>query len=829
MREGLEVSIAQTLTVDIELQLSSVAETITITGQSPMVDVKSTTIDITYSEEALQKVPSARDVWSILEHQTPAVITNRNDVGGSEQGLQAIFSARGSSWQENTYKLNGVTVTDPSAIGASGFYFDYDSFEEVQVSSGSHNAEVAFAGVEMNLVTKSGGNEFHGAAQYYREGFSQADNIDDELRAQGISRGSEIDYISDGSVQLGGPIARDKAWFFGSYRDWRVFRFVTGFPEAESTEMPVFLIKPTIQLDENHKVNLFYTRQTYFKPNRNASAFTPPESTWIEDDVFTVYQAQWQAILGQDAFLDARGSFLDVDFPLLFQPDVTGQSIFDVATGIRSRSASTQFGFRRKRWAADTSLSLFKSGDSGSHDVKLGAQYTLAPVSTLTERIDDVNLVANGNQALTATIFNSPNEQKQTVQTWSFYASDVWTIADRLTLSLGLRYDTSSAWLPEQGSLGGVFFPAQSFPKVDDVISGWGGFVPRISAIYQLPNDRTAVKASWGLYNNQLGTGFANFSNQNGTVGRTVVWNDLNGDLQFQPNEEGATLGTFGGNSNVIDPDLDSGTASEFTVGLEHELSNDWMVGATFVYRTEDDLVDQINAAIDFDRDFVPVTVDDVAGGPITVFNQVNNIGRNLNVLTNVADKETEYTGVEFIVRKRFSDNWQMQASLNLSDSSGLIGIGETDQSGTSNIFTSPNGRVNAEGNFTWDRPYVFKLSGSYLLPADVLIAGVLRSQSGAPLARGVTVGLDQGPVTVFVEPRGFDRLDSITTIDLRAGKEFDIQAGSRTTRLGLYADLFNLTNENTITSVGENNAAFLRPAGILGPRILRLGFRFTF
>ena len=842
VRDGVRVSIAQTATLDAQLSLSQVQETVTITGEAPMVDVKDTTVQINFSEEALQLVPSARDVWSILEHQAPAVVTDRNDVGGSEQGLQAIFSARGSSWQQNTYKLNGVTVTDPAAIGASGFYYDYDSFEEIQVSSGSHAAEVAYPGIELNLVTKSGGNQWHGGAQYYYTGAAQADNVSADLRPI-VGEGSRIDYISDGSAQIGGPIKRDKLWFFSSYRDWRVFRFVPGFPEVESTEMPVFLIKPSWQVNENHKVDLFYTRQTYFKPNRNASATVDPTATWIEDDVFSVYQAQWQAIIGQDAFVDARGSFLDVDFPLKFQPDAVGQATIDLGTGYWSGPAPIQFAFRRKRWAADIAASVFRSGSTGTHDVKIGLQYNNTPVSTKSERVDDVLLLPVNGQPFLVQQFSTPNVNKQTIESWGLYASDAWTIDERLTVVAGVRFDTARGWLPKQGSLGGNFYPAQSFPKSDDQISGWGGVVPRLSVIYQLPDDRTAIKASGSLYRHQLGTGFINFANPNGTITDTYLHNDLDGDGQFDPGEEGAFLGQSGGNNNRIDPGLDSGKTSEFTAGVEHEFSRNWMAGVTFIYRKETDLPDQINTGIDFDRDFQPVQAidpgrDGIAGTGddrmVTVYNQVSNIGVNQLMLTNVAAKEAEYKGVEFILRKRFSDKWQMQTSLTIGDAEGPVPIGNfaADQLGTSNIFLTPNDAINSRGKLQWDRPYIFKISGSYLLPYDILVAGALRSQSGLPIARIATITaaadgtpLGQGPIQIQAEPRGSERLDAVTTIDFRAGKEFDLPKG----RIGAYFDIFNLTNEGTVTSVAETGTSFLTPTGLLGPRVLRLGFRYSF
>jgi hypothetical protein len=162
--EAVRVDIARNTALDISMQLATVAETVTVIGESPLVDVKSTVVGASFDEQLLAEVPSARDVWSVLEHQAPGVTTNRLDVGGSETGLQALFSARGTNWQQNSYYLNGVNVTCPAALGASGYYYDFDSFEEIQVATGSHPASVNAPGVYLNMVTKTGGASFAAAA-----------------------------------------------------------------------------------------------------------------------------------------------------------------------------------------------------------------------------------------------------------------------------------------------------------------------------------------------------------------------------------------------------------------------------------------------------------------------------------------------------------------------------------------------------------------------------------------------------------------------------------------------------------------------------------------
>jgi len=140
VRQGVIVSVGRTTTIDVSLDVAGVQETVTVVGETPPVDVRSTNVSTNLDQALLQDIPTARDVWAILQTQAPQLVLNREDVGGSEGGLQAVFSSKGTTWHQNTYSMNGVVTTDPSATGATMYYFDYDSFEEVQVSTGSHAA-----------------------------------------------------------------------------------------------------------------------------------------------------------------------------------------------------------------------------------------------------------------------------------------------------------------------------------------------------------------------------------------------------------------------------------------------------------------------------------------------------------------------------------------------------------------------------------------------------------------------------------------------------------------------------------------------------------------
>ena len=349
-------------------------------------DVTKTNLATNLDTSQLQGVPTARDVWAILQNMAPQVVLDREDVGGSEGGLQAVFSTHGSTWHQNTYALNGVNVTDPSATGASGFYFDYDSFQDVQISTAQHPADVGTPGVYFNQVTKSGTDKFHGGSAYYFENSSPVgDNLTQALKDQGVKSGSSINLFSDWTAQLGGPLVRDKVRFFTSWRDWRIHRNVVDFPESENTDLFSWLVNATYQLNANNQITGLATRQTYLKPNRNADALIAPEATWIEDDIFRIYQGRYNSTIRNSALFDARVSYLKIDFPLKFQPDVTGPNTTELSTGFQNGAAAQAFQFYRSRTSAEFSLSYFKDNWLGAnHDIKGGYQFFRAAVGAPT-------------------------------------------------------------------------------------------------------------------------------------------------------------------------------------------------------------------------------------------------------------------------------------------------------------------------------------------------------------------------------------------------------------------------------------------------------------
>src|SRR5262252_1857462 len=385
-RENIVVLVGQTTPVEFSMKVASLAENITVTGASPTVDTTSATVAVNLSEQLIQGTPGGRDIWALVEAKVPGLVMSRPDVGGTSGGLQGTFSARGTASAQNTSFLNGINVGDPAAIGAAGFYYDFDAFDDIQVSTGAHDITVPTSGVFLNMVTKTGGNQWNGGTTFTWTGDSlQARNDHDpNLQKYGFRPdGNTSDFVSDINAAAGGPIVQNKLRFFGSFRDWRVHQNVpvqNSQSVLDQTNITSGLGNATWQVNQNNRVTGFYSRQRYSKPNRllNPATITVPESTVDEEDMFDLGQGLWNSVLGKNLFLDARFGLNKILFPTYFNGG-TNQSITDNATGIIYGNNTSQVVRHRDRYQSNATAQYYKDQLAGGrHEFKFGFDYTHA-------------------------------------------------------------------------------------------------------------------------------------------------------------------------------------------------------------------------------------------------------------------------------------------------------------------------------------------------------------------------------------------------------------------------------------------------------------------
>ena len=857
IRENVLVVVGQTVPLDLSLSVATVAETVTVTGASPVVDTTTANTSVNLSEQLLQATPGGRDIWSLVEYKVPSLLITRPDVGGTSGGLQGTFNARGTPSSQNTSYLNGINVGDPAAIGAAGFYYDFDAFEDIQVSTGAHDISVPTGGVFLNMVTKSGGENWRGRATAAWLGdATQGQNIDSELLRYGFRpQTNSVDFVSDANFSAGGPILARKLRIFTSFRDWRVH---VNVPAAfstlvlDSTDITSGLINANYQLNDANRLTGLYSRQYYKKPHRflTNSAVTVLESTNNEDDVFDIYQVLLNSVVTQKFFIDARVGLNRIFFPTYLNGN--DQTLSDSATGIRTRNGTTGTERWRDRYQMNTTGQYYlDEALGGRHEFKFGIDYSHMPVENRVVRFDDVDLTYNSTTGVSqnVTMYGTPFYSKTALDVLALYAQDsvAW---NRLTVTGGLRWENVNGYLPEQSSPASRFFPAlqRQWSRVDNVLD-WTTVGPRLSFAYDvMGNGRTGVKFAAGRYYYIVaaGGGILDTSNPNGNYQETYAWNDLNRDLRFQLGEQtGTPVVTRVDTTTVsVDPDYKRPYTDEFTGGVDHELFPNLRLSVIGTHRVEKDVLATSNPANPYDtflttradngRDGIAGTADD---GTFQFYNRTVG-GVNRTHFTNDPRFRQTYNGVEVTGTKRMSNRWQM-----------LMGytFGHSRQEGAS-VSTNPNSLINAEGptpGQTGDRPHQFKVTGTYILPFfDIGFAGNLNRQSGAVITRNIntaqTVG---GNTNVNVEPLGSYRLPTRTSADFRFFKT--TYFGTRS--LDLAVDVHNVTNSNTywdarslggtinLRQNGDPNgtintvAQFGSPSQVYGPRNIRFNAAFRF
>jgi len=827
-RRDIRVNVAVVTTVDQTMGVAAVSETVQVTGESPAVDVKSTSRGTNFDSSLLVAIPQARELWSTVE-QVPGSTESGFNVGGSASAQQSSMAVHGSMAGQQEYAVNGLKLNWPGGNGgATAFYFDQDSFAEINVMTNGAPAEVGTGGVYMNTVTKSGGNELKGGSSLYWEDDSfQGDNVSDALRSQGITKGNPINYIYDVNANVGGPIKRDKIWFFSSFRRFDISTQVLGIKRPDGSPAPDlnhqsnFVGKVTAQVNDKNKVSAefnFNYQNRFFR--RPTSDLVEEKASWRQIEPAYITQVQWTSLLTPKLFLDARYGFLHLTFPLHYQPEVSDTDFArqDIVRHTLTGAATYDYINLATRHQANVSASYFV----GSHTVKGGFEFGRAFNQNYYAANGDYVLRYFDGAPLEVQTYNTPLTGKNYIDTTSAYLQDSWVVDRHLTLNIGGRFERLIGFAPAQSRIGNDFFPAQSFDPLDD-IPHWTNGVWRLGASYDLNGDgKTALKAFYGRFMVQEGTRLVQQVNPNDLGGDYRAWTDSNGDNVAQLSELGPSTRPYGGRVNKIDPSLKQPYSDEVDLGIDRELFANFSAGVTYYRRHNGRRFSGINVAVPSSA-YTPITVAGPSG-PTTVYNQsVATLGLANRLITNIPGLEDTYNGIEFTATKRMSNRWQLLGGFTVGRDEGLYDAGLNDD------FNNPNANLNRDNaRIGMDSTYIAKLIGTYVFPHAVTFSSNFRYFTGQPVQKVITVrGLNQGTVSVLAEPVGTTRLDNVALWDVRGSKIFRFGRGHEVEAM---VDVFNLLNRSSKTIINTNaGALFGSPIAILPPRVARLGFRFAF
>jgi hypothetical protein len=877
VNSGINVELA------FNMKVAGVEEVVTVTADTPVVDTKKTGTLTTLTSDELSKIPNARDPWAILR-TVPGITVDRVNIAGNESGQQATFSGKGSSQADTVWVLDGVVISDPSAAGSSPAYYDFDAFEEITYQTGGNDIKLATGGIGINFVTKRGTNSFHGDAHgFLTDHKLETGNLpaalqnDPRLRnADGSfrDRGDHIEEIADYGANFGGPIVKDKLWFWGSYgkQDIRLQRL--SFGTSDKTLLKSYNGKLNWQASQSDMVSFTYFNNEKLKFGRTTSqpllaqtdSHLSNQVNAYANGLHGLFKIDENHIFSPSFTVDAKYAYYDTGFGFVPRGGIGGQELVDLVHNVASGS-SQQLQTTRPTHTANLDANYFV----GRNEFKVGFGYrtgtvtssTLTPGNGLTAvlnavsdplRSSEVRIVRGAVQKFGGSYVDG-------------YIADTYT-AKRVTVNLGARFDHQTAknlpsTSPANTALPSVL-PAVTYDGSGPTIT-FNDLSPRLGVTYAFDDAHKSVaRLSFARYTAQLNWGDVTGMNPAGGAGGTgegwltYHWTDLNGDGFAQPNEvdlghgqvEVPIAAGLASISNQIDPNYHAYHDYEGIAGFEQQVGADFSVGAAYTWRRQSDypFAPFIGLhASDFSA-LPPVSANGFTAQPFTT----NASFSGGVLLTNRPDFHRTYSGIELTANRRLSHGWMGRVAVTYNDwKESITGPGAIQNPtaqiydtygaapfGTATIMTDAlvNGGQavlfsSASGNAVFfNSKWSVSANALYQLPAGFELSGSLYGRQGFPrvIFQSIPEG-NLGTVNVISVPQvDAQREPSLWDLDLRLAKNFRLGGSAA---LQLTADLFNVFNSGTVLiSVDQANAGnFGQVNKILSPRIARFGLRFSF
>jgi hypothetical protein len=674
-REGIELLSEFTANVNAEMKVGAIEETIVVSAASPIVDVSSAAHIQVLDRDSIDNIPTGRTIQGIGQVLV-GVNLSLPDVGGSRAAMQTYMSVHGQSAANNTVMVDGLSVNGLEANGAVQSYFNDAASQEMSYQTSAIGAETSSGGVRLNMIPREGGNRFSGdTALTYRPGSWQGDNLTQRLINRGLTVGNSTKYIADFTASEGGPILKDKLWFFGSYRDYDTNNRISNTFFDDGSQGDDFnYIKQgsgriTYQVRAGHKVSGFYDRISKYRAHDMQSLVDPESASvlWTSPDYHTAGVKYTGAI--STRILVEGGYSENIEFRnTVAQDGIQKERNSPEWFAGASRTPNTGSGrigapspsAVGKDWPERRNVQASLSYVTGSHHVKAGAQLQWGTFfhentgnADLIQRYRTVKKDAAGAivgfaDPVDVRPYNTPVQSQERLNAdLGVFAQDSWTIR-RLTVNAGIRWEYLNSQVDTMTAPAGRFVPARTSPEIVD-LPNWRDWAPRLQVAYDLfGTAKTAVKYSANRYNAAQSVGVAATFNALGVTGATslptLAWTDLNNDDIAQGGRQWSADGktftdcvylTAGCEINLAqlsrsygllsDPGVYAGYPRGYNIeqGLElqHELLPGLSLTATYYRGYNKQLTTTINRAVT-PADYTKVTTfNPIDGSPIDYYN----------------------------------------------------------------------------------------------------------------------------------------------------------------------------------------------------------------
>ena len=899
---------------------AAVTDVITVTTESPLLDKGRVAVTTTVAQTELESIPTSRDPWAILG-STPGVLTDRINVGGNESGQQTQYVGPGSHGDQAVWSVDGVVITDMAALGSSPAYYDFDSFEEMQVTTGGSDASTATGGVVLNMVTKRGTNEFRGSTRYIfgcgtdaagdTKGAQCFTNMQGDVsisandlgkpgpwnssaanpggnRQPAFAQGNKIQSVEDYGFEVGGPIIKDRFWFWGALAKGDI-DLLTLANVRDHTILDTQNLKLNAQILPSNSITASALQSDKQKFGRDAGPTRPQATTWNQSKFGpdpTTWKIEDTQVFSSNFYLTGMYSRVNGGFQLAPQ----GGDKTVVRDPVKFNNSYLLYQTERPQQQLKVDGSTFFTTGSLNHELKFGLGTREAEVNSLSHwggaGLMYTKEAFGTDFDVLLVMRDAVSSVKLTYD--SAYIQDTLSFGN-LTANIGLNYMKQAGELPAASAGANTVLPgliaAGSFAG-SKLPFDWTDISPRLGLTYALGAERkTLLRASYSRFADQLGSGSAAtlsplYANgyfyvytTGGRDGNLTAANvlDLNGDGRI-------TIADNIGNSSNISPTtglpisgapaaewadgFSAPQTDELLLGIEHALLPEFVVGLNLTYRRLTDLASQElivreNGVERLHRqsDYAPFAVTGVLPNGQTVsttrYGLKSGVSSTGRTFTQNSGFEQEYQGAAITFTKRLSNRWMMRGNFSYNNFEWssvpqgerenrtvvASGSGVTPQRDGDPVIDRVAGSGKSGGRFL-NSKYAYSINGLYQVAPDrpwgFNVAANLSGRQGYPtpyFGQYNNPGNQGGTSSVLLSGTGDDfRLDDVRTIDLRVEKEFSIKD------LGLTVgvDMFNATNESTIlfrqpqlqTVGSRGSSAGDHVQEVLSPRIFRVGVK---